>query len=143
MKQLIEKLKSMAKEIVKERGEISLFALFLREDAGNRWDLVIAAPSLNTEGVEDIKYIADKLKHYLDVSKLLTISRIVILDIYDSKVQTINNYCRVKLEDEPFELYPFSLGLPFIKYAYIIISMSQPEKPVSVSVGKRNLRQAL
>jgi len=141
-KQLLEKLKSMAKEIVEERCELSLFALFLREDA-EEWDLLVAAPWVNADSMEDYKYIADKLKHYLEVSELLSISRIVLLNTYDSIVKIINNYCRVKPGDDPLELHPFSLGLPSFKYAYIIISMSQPEKPVSVNVGKRNLRQSL
>lgn len=143
MKQLLAKLKSMSKEIAEERDKISLFALFLREDAGDRWDLIVSAPWVNTDSMEDYKYIADKLKHYLEVSELLSISRIVLLDTYDSIVQTINNYCGVKPGDDPLEVYPFSIGLSSFKYAYIIISMSQTGKPVSVHVGKRKLRQTL
>lgn len=141
MKQLLEKLKSIAKEIAEERREISLFAFFLREDAGNRWDLVVAAPWINTDSMEDYKYIADKLKYYLEVNELLSISRIVLLDTYDSIVQIINNYCSV----EPgglLELYDlFSIGLPSFKHAYILTSQS--ERPVLVNVGQRNLRQSV
>ena len=142
MKQLVDnKFKSIAKEVAEERGEPSLFALFLREDAENKWDLVVAAPWLNTDKIEDINYIADKLKHHLDVSELLFISRIILLDIYDPIVQSINNYCRVK-PGGSLELYDlFSIGLPFFKHAYILTSQS--EKPVLVNVGERNLRQSV
>lgn len=140
MRQLVDKFKSMAKEIADERGELSLFALFLREDA-EKWDLIVAAPWVNTDSLEDYKYIADKLKHDLKVSELLSISRIVLLDIYDSLVQTINNYCSVK-PGGSLELYDlFSIGLPSFKHAYILISQSG--KPVLVNVGKRHLRQSV
>ncbi len=141
MKQLVEKLQSIAKEIANERGELSLFAFLLREEAENKWDLVVAAPWLNTDSIEDINYIADKLKHYLDVSELLSISRIVLLDTYDSIVQKINNYCSVK-PGGSLELYDlFSIGLPFFKHAYILTSQSK--KPVLVNVGTRSLRQSI
>ena len=139
MKQLLEKLKSLEKEISDERGEFSLFALFLREDAENKWDLVVAAPWLNTDSMEDINHISNKLKFYLDDSELLSISRIVLVDLDDPIVKTINNYCNVK-RGGLLELYDlFNIGLPSFKHAYIIISQSK--KPVLVNVGKRSLRQ--
>jgi len=142
MRQFLEKFKSMAKEIADERGELALFALFLREDT-EKWDLVVAAPWVKTDSMEDYKYMADKLKQYLEISYLLSISRIVLLDISDSIVQIINNYCKVIHGDPPFELYPFSIGLSFVKYAYIIISISTTGKPVLVNVSKRHLRQSI
>ena len=140
MKQPLDKYKLIAKEISEERGELSLLALFLREDA-EKWDLLVAAPWLNTNDMEDYKYIADKLKQYLEVSELLSISRIVLLNIYDSIVQTINNYYGVK-PGGSMELYDlFSIGLPSFKHAYIFVSQSK--KPVIVNVGTRSLRQSI
>ena len=40
MKQIIEKLTSLERDIASEKGEFSLFALFLREDADDTWDLL-------------------------------------------------------------------------------------------------------
>ena len=49
MKQTIEKLASLERDIASEKGESSLFALFLREDANDTWDLLamtmLAVPS--------------------------------------------------------------------------------------------------
>lgn len=138
---LFEKLKPIAKEIADERGKLSLFALFLREDAENKWDIVAAASWLNTDSIEDINYIADKLKHYLDDSELLSISRIVLVDLHDRIVTIINNYCSVT-PGGSLELYDlFSIGLPFFKHAYILSSKNG--KPVLVNVGQRNLRQSI
>jgi len=120
----------------------SLFGLFLREDAGNKWDLVVAASWIDADSFEQIKYLADKLKSHLKDSELLSISRIVLLDLRNPIVQSINKYCRVTREGD-LELNDFQLNniaLPF-KYAYIIIS--QNGKPVSVNVGKRRLRPSV
>lgn len=142
MRQLVDKLISLEKKIAAERGEFSLFALFLREDAENKWDLVAAAPWLNADSMQDINYIANKLKAYMEDSELLSISRIVLLELNDHIVQIINKYCRVtrggSLELNDSQL--FNIALPF-KYAYIIIS--QNGKPVLVNVGKRRLRQSI
>jgi len=66
IKHLFEKLESLEKKIADERGEFSLFGLFLREDAEDRWDIVVAAPWLNADSMEDINYIAKKLKYRLE-----------------------------------------------------------------------------
>ncbi|MGO9394791.1 MAG: hypothetical protein ACLP7A_09280 [Desulfobaccales bacterium] len=140
MKQLVAKLQSLEKKIAAERGNFSLFGLFLREEAENKWDLVVAAPWINADSFEHIKYIADNLKSYIKNSELLSISRIVLLDAHDPIVQNINRYCRV-LRGGLLELNDFqfiNIELPF-KYAYIIIS--QNGGPVSVNVGKGKLRQ--
>ena len=138
MKQFLEKMKSVAKDIADERGDLSLFAIFLREDV-DKWDVVVAAPWLSTDNMEDYKYVADKIKQYLVVNELLSISRIVLLGLHDSIVQIVNNYCSVK-PGGSLELHDlYSMELPFIKHAYILAS--QGGKPVSVNVGKRNLRQ--
>jgi hypothetical protein len=140
IKKLLEKLKSIEKEIAHERGELSLFALFLREDAENIWDLVVAGPRLDPDSMEDTNYIANKLKSYLAGNELLSISRIVLLDVHDYMVKIINKNWAVSrgglLELPHAQL----LGLPF-KNAYIIISKGG--KPVSVNVGKRHLRQTV
>ena len=141
MKPPLDKLKSIAKEISDDRVELALFALFLREDSENKWDLVVAAPWINTDSIDDINYIAGKLKIYLDDSELLSISRIVLVDLHDPIVQIINNHCSVK-PGGSLELYDlFSIGLPFFKHAYILISQSG--KPVLVNVGEQNLRQSI
>ena len=44
MNQLVEKLASLERDISSEKGDFSLFALFLREDAYDRWDLLVSSP---------------------------------------------------------------------------------------------------
>ncbi|MBM4295414.1 MAG: hypothetical protein FJ126_11025 [Deltaproteobacteria bacterium] len=139
IKKLFEKLESLEKEIAAERGDFSVFGLFLREDAEDRWDLVVAAPWLNTEGMEDLNYITNKLKSCLKGNELVSISRIVLLDLNNPIIQNINQIAVPR--GGSLELtHPQLYGLPF-KSAYIIISKSK--KPVLVNVGKRRLRQSV
>jgi len=46
MKQILDKFVSLERDIASEKGEFSLFALFLREDAEDNWDLLASAPWL-------------------------------------------------------------------------------------------------
>ncbi|NBB32087.1 hypothetical protein GVN22_27455, partial [Cellulophaga sp. BC115SP] len=43
MKNLIEKFSKIEQEIVNVKGDFELFALFLREDAIDKWDILVAA----------------------------------------------------------------------------------------------------
>jgi|WetSurMetagenome_2_1015567.scaffolds.fasta_scaffold307505_2 hypothetical protein len=140
IKHIINKLESLEKEIADEKGEFSVFGIFLREDAENRWDIVVAAPWLNSDSMEDLNYIVSKLNIYLKNSELLSISRIIILDLQDPIIKVINRNWGVQ-RGRSLELNnPQLFSLPF-KYAYIIISQSR--KPVLVHVGKRGLRQTV
>jgi hypothetical protein len=90
MKNFLEKIESLEKDIADERGDFSVFGLFIREDAENWWDIVVAAPWLNSDSMEDINYIANKLKLQVSENELLSISRIVLLDSHDPIAQIIN-----------------------------------------------------
>jgi len=139
IKHLFNKLESLEKEIADERGDFSLFGLFLREDAEDRWDLLVAAPWLDADSIGEINYITNKLKSHVEENELLSISRIILLDLNDPIVQLINKVRVMRggsLELNNPQLY----GLPF-KNAYIIISKGK--KPVSMNVGKRKLRQTI
>ncbi len=77
---MVEKLASLEREVSSERGEFSLFGLFLREDAPDRWDLVVSAPWLEANQRDGMRYLADKLKLFLDAKERLMLSRVVILE---------------------------------------------------------------
>ena len=138
--ELFEKLEFLEKDIAHEKGDFSLFGLFLREDARDRWDLIVAAPWIDADNMENLSYIANKVKTFLKDRELLLISRIVLLDLNDPIVQTINKNWRVQRGGSIGLNNPQIFGLPF-QYAYIIISHNG--KPVLVNVGKRRLRQTL
>src|SRR5713101_7927728 len=80
MKQIVEKLASLERDIASEKGEFSLFALLLREDADDKWDLLASAPWLEANNRESLEYLVNQLRARLDTQELLSLSRIVLLE---------------------------------------------------------------
>ena len=121
MKSLIRRFVALEREISNEKGEFSLFALFLRVDAQNEWDLVISAPWLPLNRKQTLDYLADRLRAHLDDRELLAISRIIIIDEDNPGLDAITRglevqHGQIEVRDSIF------FGLE-IKHAYIISSL--------------------
>ena len=120
MKQMIEKLASLERDIASEKGEFSLFALFLREDADDKWDLLASAPWLDANKRESLEYLVNQLRTRLDTKELLSLSRVVLLEKDNPALQAIHKEIKVRhgiaeVRDTIFFSVP-------IKHAYIITS---------------------
>ena len=63
--------------VSEKEGEFTFFALFLREDAPNRWDLVIAAPWIDRDPTKGIKVVAKAVSSILPKPMLERISKVV------------------------------------------------------------------
>ncbi len=124
MRKIAEKLKEVEIEITQEKGNLSLFALFLREDAPDVWDLLISAPWARINKSDALKYVAGKIRKKLDNSELLKLSRIVILEGDDPAVQAFQRGIKVEHGIAEIQNSNF-LGLP-IKHAYLITSKRDP-----------------
>ena len=96
---IFEKLRSVERTISHEKGDFILFAIFLREDAPDVWDLVVAAPWIQEKKNEALQYLVSQIKKYLKPSELIKISRIVIVDPSDAPVQAINRAIGVEHGD--------------------------------------------
>ena len=120
MKQTIEKLASLARDITSEKGEFSLFALFLREDADDKWDLLASAPWLEANKRESLDYLVNQLRARLNTQELLSLSRIVVLEKGNPVLEAIHK--RIKVRHGMVEVRDsISFGVT-IKHAYIITS---------------------
>lgn len=120
MKNIVEKIKEIEHDVSSEKGDFSLFALFLREDAEDSWDLLIAAPWIEKNKAESLKYIAKKVQEKLSPDEIIKISRIVIIDEKNPALSAIHNAMHVEhglaeIKDSVF------FGLP-IKHAFLITS---------------------
>jgi len=120
MNELVDKLVTLESDISKEKGSFNLFALFLREDAEDKWDLLISAPWIEKDKKAAMKYIAELIQSRLNKSELVTLSRIVFIDknqqelvAFQRTIHTEHNKVVVKNSD--------FLGLK-IKAAFIITS---------------------
>ena len=118
MKDIVEKLRAIELEITREKGPFLLFALFLREDATDLWDLLVAASWITGNKPESLKYIAEKIKKGLGSDELLKISRIVVIEEINPGLEALQRAIYVEhgtaeIQDSTF------FGLP-IKHAYLI-----------------------
>jgi hypothetical protein len=126
MKDILDKLLSLEHKISNEKGSFNLFAIFLREDSEDKWDLVVSAPWLVPNRKESFNYIVNQIKSVLDNNELMFISRIVLLEEGNPVLNAINRaleieHGRAEVKDSNF------FGLQ-IKHAYIITS--RKEKPI-------------
>ncbi len=80
LKTVSKKLQSMATEIESEKGEITLFALFLRNESPELWDLGIAAEWIKDDKGAVYMYVANKLQSALTEKERYGINSIVILN---------------------------------------------------------------
>jgi hypothetical protein len=93
-----DKLVSLEREISSERGEFSLFGLFLREDAqdSDKWDILVSAPWLEVNKKDGLEYLVNQIGKKLEPDELLSISRIVVLEKGNPVLQAINKAVNVK-----------------------------------------------
>lgn len=122
MKAILEKLKSIVLALEKEHGPILIFALFLREDPFEKWDIVISASWLKWDDVNSYETVSSKLQSALSGPELMQFARVVILGNDDPVVSYLQNLYSIKnghFEELPGE--PFSEKFKFtIKRAYLL-----------------------
>jgi hypothetical protein len=123
MKDILDKLKLALSDLEEKHGRILVFILFLRGDSPDRWDLVVAAPWLDSGSVESYKIVATKVQNTLSSKEIVQLSRVVILDADDPAVQflqdsyTVSNGAIKDIEN----CEPFSQRFNFtIRRAYLL-----------------------
>ena len=121
MKEIAEKLVQVEQKITQEKGSFNLFALFLREDAPDVWDLVVAAPWISKNKEKSIKYIAEKIKKALKPQEIIKLSRIVVIEQDSPALKALQRAIHIEHGMTEVQNSVF-FGLP-IKHAYIITSV--------------------
>jgi hypothetical protein len=120
--QIIEKFRQIEIEISREKGDFALFALIEREDSLGKWDVVVSASWINENEKSFIELIASKIHKNLSKEEQISISRILVLDISDALVKSLNmigvKHGTVNLSNNNFN------GI-LIKEAYLITSKPQ------------------
>jgi len=121
MKAIVDKLIIQEKEMANEKGQFHLFALFLREDAPDKWDLLVAASWINKDKVAALKYVASKVQTCLKRDELVKLSRIVIIDDDNPALGAIQR--TVHIEHGVVEIKNSSFFGLNIRHAYLITSI--------------------
>ncbi len=86
MIETLKKLKSVLLILENEHEPITVFALFLREDPLEKWDIVVSALWLNSNERSSYDIVASKIQENLNSSELVQLSRVVILDTTDPAI---------------------------------------------------------
>ncbi|OHB62813.1 MAG: hypothetical protein A2Y76_09635 [Planctomycetes bacterium RBG_13_60_9] len=133
MKEIVEKLVRAEQEMAAEKGAFLLFAVFLREDAPDVWDLIVASPWVAEDKPGSLRYISDKVRSILDASELVKLSRIVLIEPDNPALAAFQQAIHVEHRIAEFKDSVFS-GLR-IKHAYLITSRqdtnTEPSKPAT------------
>jgi hypothetical protein len=137
---MVEKVLPLALSISAEKGEFALFGLFLREDAPNRWDLVVAAPWLDRDRRGGMEYLAKKLRLRLTSEELLTLSGIVVLETDNPGVRAMHRWRAVRGTLEHLENIVL-FGLP-IKDARIVVCQdpSKSREALGILAGEWSVK---
>lgn len=126
MKEMINKFREIESSLSKEKGEFNLFALFLREDSANKWDLLVSAEWIEDNKSESLQIIAQKIQEYLEKKELVSLSRIVLIEDDNPALEAFHRAVRVEHGSAEIKENNF-FGLQ-IKHAFVITSRRNTAK---------------
>lgn len=126
MNKFLDKLVKLEKTISEEKGAFDLFAVFLREDGFDKWDLVASALWIEKDYNKAQHYVTRKLQSTLTTDELLKISKVVLIDEFDERVRSIQRV--VRTEHNPVELRENNFFGLKIDLVYVITSKLQADK---------------
>ncbi|MBI2170502.1 MAG: hypothetical protein HYU30_00550 [Chloroflexi bacterium] len=117
MKQLIHRLVVIENNLAKEKGPFWLFALVLPKSSQTGWDLIVAAPWLDS-GIVGLEYVTNLLKSRLTDKEFRQIARVIIYDKFSATLKRA--FREVPKQDGAQELRDTTfLGLP-VTQGYVI-----------------------
>lgn len=108
----LSKLAEVMHQLARDRGPLTLFALFRRDGAPyDKWDLVVSAPYLEERMRESIGEVTDRLLPLLDEREVVSLSRVVMLDPDDGNLADVLR--SIQVDDGPMVVRDVTLfGLP-------------------------------
>ena len=96
MSPIIERLQKIEADVSADRGSFCLFALFLPEDALGKWDIVVAAPWIEKEPTEAVRYLSGLLQDAFSREEIVVFSRIAIVPCAAEEIDRLDNLHRVE-----------------------------------------------
>ena len=120
MREQAIKLQSVEKTLSDSKGPFELFALFLREDAPNKWDLLISSDWARNDKKAALNVIISEIQKVLSQQELLMLSRLIILEKDDAALNALHSAMHV--EHGMAEISDSNFNGLAIKHAYLITS---------------------
>lgn len=122
--ELTESFRQLESGVAADKGEFVLFALFMREDVPDRWDLIVSAPWIGDDKQGAVEYLVSEIRSRISAQALTDLSRIVVVDPEDAAVQALNR--AIHVEHNPVEVNDSNFFGLQVKHAYIITSQRPP-----------------
>ncbi len=123
MNSFAEKMRLVERDLSTEEGPFLLFALFLRDEPAEYWDLLVSAPWVEANKGRALRRIASKLQSVATPEELAKLSRIVIVEKAASTLAAVNMLASV--EHGMVEVRDSSFNGLKIKHAYVITSRKE------------------
>jgi hypothetical protein len=120
MKELVDRFVALERKLSTEKGDFMLFALFMRDDAMDKWDLVVAAPWIESNRKTALRYVTNQIQAAFKPDEITHLSRVVLVDETNPALDAINRAIRVQHGVADIQNSDF-FGLQ-IKHGYIITS---------------------
>jgi hypothetical protein len=120
MRDFVNKFREIERTLASDRGEFALFALFLREDSTDKWDLIVASKWIDENRKEALSFITQRIAEALSPEELPMLSRVVLVELGNPAVEAVNHAFHITSGVAEVTNSNF-FGLE-IKHAYIITS---------------------
>jgi hypothetical protein len=114
----VDKLRIIELKLAKEQGRFLLFALFLRSDAPDLWDVVVSAPWVEHDSNEALKKISSLLRKRLTDIELLKLSKVAFVERKHPSLVAMQR--AVSIEHGNVEIQNSEFFGVQIQHAYII-----------------------
>ena len=82
--EISDKFRELESRIAEEEGSFVLFALFMREDAPDRWDLIVSAPWITGDKRDAVDYFVNQIKSQLGEGTVLPQKGVLFVSVKDS-----------------------------------------------------------
>ena len=139
MRDIAEKLRRLERALAGERGPFNLFALFLREDAPDVWDLVVAAKWIDEDRSSALAEVSQRVRDSLGDDEITKISRVVVVDRNDPSLKAIAS--TLSIEHGISEVANSTFFGLSIRHAFIITASMNPSPtevvPRTAAAGSR------
>jgi len=120
MNAFAEKIRLVEQRISEEKGPFLLFALFLREDSPDLWDLLVSAEWIDKNKATALRFITQKLREVATEQELMKLSRIAIIEQSHPALGAVQSALNVEHGLAEIQNSNF-FGLQ-IKHAFIVTS---------------------
>jgi hypothetical protein len=130
MKIDIDKLQELMRRVSAEKGEFTLFGLFMRAEAPDKWDLVLSSPWLERGKMKALAEFVEKLAATIGQDQLPSISRVVTLNASDPALDAVLR--AVAAEDGNVEIRDSDLFGLRIAHAHVLRA-KRPQPPATLA----------